>query len=436
MADMGVGETLLASEAIGSTAAAAEGGGAAASLGWAAAPSADWATGAAIGQGVGGAIPEGYSALAPSADWLSGAAIGQGTGTLGSGLMGPTYGELGYTGLGAGQMGPTYGELGYNGLNGAQAAGQADAGSRAAQLAAMNQQAKNPLSDPAFMQDPLGWMKANPIKTAAAGAGIYTLANILKGGALTKPNLLPAYTPVSAQSMGLGTRLSANYQPQRRFAMGGVTVAPGSVASGGVAPADLTNQVPSGIQSLANQYGVSQQDLQQGLSALQGLGIRKAADGGLMQTGPANVNFMGEDMYPQSQIHRSYYATPTQMPTSAQQVAASYEPNTNPLTGQLTANMASGGVTDLGSYSDGGRMLKGPGDGMSDNIPATIGGKQPARLADGEFVVPADVVSHLGNGSTDAGAKQLYSMMDKVRQARTGNKKQGKEINPKKYLKA
>jgi hypothetical protein len=95
-----------------------------------------------------------------------------------------------------------------------------------------------------------------------------------------------------------------------------------------------------------------------------------------------------------------------------------------------------GGIASLGSYSDGGRMLKGPGDGMSDNIPATIGNKQPARLADGEFVVPADVVSHLGNGSTDAGAKQLYSMMNKVRQARTGNAKQGREIQPRKYLPA
>jgi hypothetical protein len=97
---------------------------------------------------------------------------------------------------------------------------------------------------------------------------------------------------------------------------------------------------------------------------------------------------------------------------------------------------AHGGLSTLGGYSDGGRMLKGPGDGMSDNIPATIGGRQPARLADGEFVVPADVVSHLGNGSTDAGAKRLYSMMDKVRQARTGNKKQGKQIKAEKYLPA
>lgn len=92
--------------------------------------------------------------------------------------------------------------------------------------------------------------------------------------------------------------------------------------------------------------------------------------------------------------------------------------------------MASGGISDLGSYSDGGRMLRGPGDGMSDNIPGVIGGRRPARLADGEFVVPADVVSHLGNGSTDAGAKQLYAMMDRVRKQRTGTKKQGRQINP------
>jgi hypothetical protein len=94
------------------------------------------------------------------------------------------------------------------------------------------------------------------------------------------------------------------------------------------------------------------------------------------------------------------------------------------------------GGGQLGGYSDGGRMLKGPGDGMSDSIPGVIGGRQPARLADGEFVVPADVVSHLGNGSTDAGAKRLYSMMDKVRKARTGTKKQGKQIKPEKYMPA
>jgi hypothetical protein len=98
--------------------------------------------------------------------------------------------------------------------------------------------------------------------------------------------------------------------------------------------------------------------------------------------------------------------------------------------------MAGGGLSDLGGYSDGGRMLKGPGDGMSDSIPASIAGKQPARLANDEFVVPADVVSHLGNGSSDAGAKQLYRMMDKVRAARTGKQAQAKQINPAKYMPA
>jgi hypothetical protein len=306
-----------------------------------------------------------------------------------------------------------------------------------------------PAQDPSLLKQAGSWMANNPMKTAAGVGGLaYLLSN--SGRSLTKPNYLQPYTPPSAQSYGLGRTLSSNYMPTRPMAKGG---------------------------------------------------IASLADGGLLQNGPAQVNFMGNDMYPQSQIHRSYYATPTQMPTSAQQTAASYEPKTNPLTGELTANMAIGGLTaagetglqatpqtmnpmyiqqlanqyqttpqaaqqglsqlhsvgnilggslpgvaaaakggvmgnkyNLGSYSDGGRLLKGPGDGMSDNIFASIADKQPARLADGEFVVPADVVSHLGNGSTDAGAKHLYKMMDNVRKARTGRKSQGKQIKADKYL--
>jgi hypothetical protein len=104
--------------------------------------------------------------------------------------------------------------------------------------------------------------------------------------------------------------------------------------------------------------------------------------------------------------------------------------------GEIKTGIAAAGGGSIGGYSDGGRMLKGPGDGMSDSIPATIGKRQPARLADGEFVVPADVVSHLGNGSTDAGAKRLYSMMDKVRHARTGKKKQAPAVKVDKYMPA
>jgi hypothetical protein len=99
-----------------------------------------------------------------------------------------------------------------------------------------------------------------------------------------------------------------------------------------------------------------------------------------------------------------------------------------------------GGLGSLGSYSDGGRLLKGPGDGVSDSIPATIGRKQqPARLADGEFVIPARIVSELGNGSTDAGAKKLYAMMDRVQKARgktTGKNKVAANSRADKHLPA
>jgi hypothetical protein len=293
-----------------------------------------------------------------------------------------------------------------------------------------------PAKDPSLWKQAATWVGNNKGLTAA-GLGAAYLAS--RPNAF-KPNYLPTYTPPTAASYGLGRTLAPNYRPTFAAAEGG---------------------------------------------------IAKLADGGLLQGGPAQVNFMGNDMYPQSQIHRSYYATPTQMPTSAQQTAASYEPKTNPLTGELTENMAIGGLTaagetglqanpqsmnptyiqqlaneysitpqlaqqgiqtlqnvgiakaaggsvgskyNLGSYSDGGRLLKGPGDGMSDDIPASIADKQPARLADGEFVVSADVVSGLGNGSTDAGAKHLYKMMDNVRKARTGRKSQGKQIKADKYL--
>jgi hypothetical protein len=101
---------------------------------------------------------------------------------------------------------------------------------------------------------------------------------------------------------------------------------------------------------------------------------------------------------------------------------------------------ALGGLGSLGGYSDGGRLLKGPGDGVSDSIPATIGRKkQPARLADGEFVVPARIVSELGNGSTEAGARKLYAMMDRVQRARgktTGKNKVAANSRADKHLPA
>jgi len=107
--------------------------------------------------------------------------------------------------------------------------------------------------------------------------------------------------------------------------------------------------------------------------------------------------------------------------------------------GGLTHAYAAGGGYNLGDYSDGGRLLRGPGDGVSDSIPATIGKKQPARLADGEFVVPARIVSELGNGSTEAGARKLYAMMNRVQSARgktVGKGKVAKNSRTERYLPA
>ena len=106
-------------------------------------------------------------------------------------------------------------------------------------------------------------------------------------------------------------------------------------------------------------------------------------------------------------------ATPTDAATSTN----TNETSVGNANGGVIAR-AAGGLGSLGGYSDGGRLLRGPGDGISDSIPATIGQKQPARLADGEFVVPARVVSEIGNGSTEAGARKLYAMMDRVQKAR------------------
>lgn len=103
----------------------------------------------------------------------------------------------------------------------------------------------------------------------------------------------------------------------------------------------------------------------------------------------------------------------------------------NPANEPITRR-AGGGLLNLAK----GRYLNGATDGMADEVPANIDGEQPAKLSHGEFVIPADVVSHLGNGNSEAGAERLYSMMDKIRQARTGTTKQGKQINPKKYLPA
>ena len=165
------------------------------------------------------------------------------------------------------------------------------------------------------------------------------------------------------------------------------------------------------------------------------VGLGKADGAATEMAGGGTVG--GNQTFPLSHIPNAQLRPNIQDPQQANVLRNTPAPEVDPFTGE--AKYAYGGIlggSTLGGYAAGGnpRLLKGPGDGMSDDIPATINHKQPARLADGEFVVPADVVSHLGNGSTDAGAKKLHDMMTKVREARTGNPKQGKQIKADKYL--
>ena len=180
----------------------------------------------------------------------------------------------------------------------------------------------------------------------------------------------------------------------------------------------------SGRQALVDAYGGS------GLKA--GLGAAAFAS-------PLLMPLLTPE--PMQAEEASYYNGPIESLESVRRRARGYAEG-----GITDLSMAGGGAFDartklpaydepMDTYAKGG-YLDGPGDGMSDSIPATIADKQPARLADGEFVVPADVVSHLGNGSTKAGAQRLYAMMDKVRKARTGTTKQGRQINPNKYMPA
>jgi len=103
---------------------------------------------------------------------------------------------------------------------------------------------------------------------------------------------------------------------------------------------------------------------------------------------------------------------------------------------EVAQEYAAGGIASLGGYSDGGQLLRGPGDGVSDSIPATIGQRQPARLADGEFVIPARIVSELGNGSTEAGARKLYEMMDRIKASRAKAKNIAADTKAYKHLPA
>ena len=253
---------------------------------------------------------------------------------------------------------------------------------------------------------------------------------------------------------GAGTSAVMGGDPLKGALLGGLG---GAVMPGATTALQGGTQTAAAAAPSAFQQAVQQQAAQAVGSTAAPMATQAAAQAAAQPTMMQSVgNYLAADPTRAAMIGGA--AGPVLMPQSSSLSPFSYQgPEAEKYDGPLSkfaydprkyrpSRMADGGLADtavarrlmggghLGSYSDGGRLLKGPGDGMSDDIPAKIGSKQPARLADGEFVVPADVVSGIGNGSTDAGARKLYTMMDKVRHARTGNKKQGKEIQADKYM--
>ena len=223
---------------------------------------------------------------------------------------------------------------------------------------------------------------------ATAGIGLYSLANKDKAGGYNKP----------VPKMDL-TRQQVPYaqDPNRR---------PGEAGRRYFTDAQYTPQGDAGALAAA-----------QAAATTQAQGIMAAAP---QYAAPAPNPYAGKIP--------TNFSKQREMPAPPEGAALPKIPAQ--LNEQGTINMAQGGIADAGRY------LRGKTDGMADEIETSIDEEQPALLSHGEFVIPADVVSHLGNGNSEAGAEKLYQMMDRIREARTGTKEQGKEINPDKFIAA
>lgn len=443
----GVGEAMLIGAAVGGGSSALMGG--------------DPIKGAMIGA-AGGGLGAGF-----------GAASGATSGTAAGGTSGATAGGVG-SGITAGSSGATFGSLGAGtgsgiGISAGAAPGAIGGGSLGAGSSVLAGSA-----NPALYGSSIG-----ALGSSAGGAGIGAGTSMISPSTMSLAN---------AAGPGNFTGFAPALSNKALAAIGGTG------ALSGMMDAERDKYGIPGQEDYESTFDISKFKRSEPTYAPGSVYVPQyrdyttAAEGGIMKAyqsgGPVErMSMMNTAMnpqgglYPQGMIDKTQYATPTQRPVSAELVSdvPAYE-RSNPMLmneggiaeilesaknqglspemyqniygrgnriiemqkalkeGKMVKGMASGGISSLGGYSDGGRMLKGPGDGMSDSIPANIGGKQPARLADGEFVVPADVVSHLGNGSTDAGAKRLYGMMDKVRKARTGKKKQAPAVKANKYM--
>lgn len=376
------------------------------------------ATGAALG-GAASALTNRDPLQGAVTGGLGGAAAGYfgGADALAGG-MGPTYGELGVTGVQGGFAGPTYGELGYTGLN--------QAASIAPSLAVTPPPTITPPPvAPSFSSQAMDASRGmvEPPDTGYQQMGANTTASPSTGATNISPGVNTKLTDTGIFGSGITNK-------QAMVGLGGLALWNAIKNENKKYGVPTTqNAVPANLNYSMQNHTPMQ--LSRSYAAGGSVGLPNANNSPIRERIAAN-SIGNNQMFPQPGIHSNQFANPTNTPVAADMLTSAPDP----YSGQQM--MAAGGIaqTSLGGYAAGGnpRLLKGPGDGMSDNIPAMIGDKQPARLADGEFVVPADVVSHLGNGSTDAGAQKLHSMMDNVRKARTGNKKQGKQIKADKFI--
>lgn len=322
------------------------------------------------------------------------------------------------------------------------AAGEAEMRENLANQVGMKTSQANPYAVPLSKPIPTGLdavykgaesLVSNPTadKFKTVGGGSYM--GLAKQG-------LAAAAPVASEGLkpdGLNapkTQQKAQVVPHYKFSPGMVTPTPAAGATG----TENTYFNPS-YTALSDQES---QQLYPGYPAAQ------AAGGGLMAFGAGGA----ADSYrttPDDSLEAAYAKAEEKNDTATMRAIEREmeirDTNKAGMTKGLSGmqGLAMGGLSNarynLGGYSDGGRLLRGPGDGVSDSIPAVIGKKQPARLADGEFVVPARIVSEIGNGSTEAGARKLYAMMDRIQAARgktVGKGKVAKNTRADKYLPA
>jgi hypothetical protein len=355
--------------------------------------------------------------------------------TAGSAESGTSYGGNVYGSQGAGTAGSA-------------AQGMGDTGSGSSGISGLQGSLSGvvPSALATGAQDVASWASSNPLLSAVAGIAIPPVGLGILGAkglnylansgtpATTSPTNSTNQTANSNQTQATDSALATLQQQASDAAAAGESGGGGGGNYG-------TTTGPAIYDSKTGQYlnGLNQNSLNQiagnaidTMTSNYDISPTDYAGYGndLSMTGNANT---GDNPFGQNPNGRNVYNPATGQWNTAKQLSGSG-------TGMAAGGLAQGGLGALpeATYAAGGKLLRGPGDGMSDSIPAVIHGSKPQRaaLADGEFVIPADVVSHLGNGSTEAGSRKLYNMMDKIRRARTGRKQQAPAVKADRYLPA